>query len=144
MKGNPGTAINVSIDAGTAETWKKIKGVDNFEEVCMNLADYYKASCRPGQVTLKYIILPGINDSEEDYESLMDIMGVLETPHLTLARDGNKKYGAKEKEEKQLLDAAVRLAVHCKKKGIAVDMFTYQPWERQEIISRVEQMVPSR
>ena len=61
--------MNVSIDAGTRETFHKIKGVDGFERVCENLQEYHKAGC----VTLKYIFLPGINDKKEDIDGFVDL-----------------------------------------------------------------------
>jgi len=58
-----------SIDAGTRETFKKVKGVDLFDKVCENLIQYAK----DGFVELKYIILPGLNDNERDINGLIDI-----------------------------------------------------------------------
>ena len=134
LKRNEGSAINLSIDAGTPETWREVKGVDNFEEVCMNLADYFKASSRPGQISLKYIILPGINDSEKDYAGLMEIMDVLKVPHLTLSWDIHIKYGSNRKQHTALLSAAARLARHCRQNGITIDMFAFAESERAEIM----------
>ena len=74
---NPYSSINFSIDAGTPQTWFKIKGVDNFELVTDNLVNYYSASIRPDQITLKYIVLPGINDTLRDYQSLIEMMKIL-------------------------------------------------------------------
>lgn len=131
---NPNSAINLSIDAGTPETWKKIKGVDNFDKVTENLARYYAQSARPGQITLKYIVLPGINDVYEDYQSLMEIMKVLEVKHLTLSRDGEKKYNMSREERIDLLGAAAYLLAICHKNGISNDMFSYSQEEQQEAI----------
>ena len=140
LAANPNSAINVSIDAGTPETWAAVKGVDNFEDVCMNLAEYRKNALQPRQISLKYIVLPGINDSEQDYRSLMDIMDVLETPHLTISRDIREKYTGNNKGHAKLINAASRLAAHCRQKGITVDMFTYQPQEREAILTKAAQL----
>jgi molybdenum cofactor biosynthesis enzyme MoaA len=59
--------INTSVDAGTRETFAKIKGVDRFEQVCGNIRRYAKA----GMVELKYIFLPGINDNEADVDGFI-------------------------------------------------------------------------
>jgi hypothetical protein len=53
----------VSLDSGTRETFKKIKGVDLFEKVCENLKRYKTAAV--GFVMPKYIVIPGINDNEK-------------------------------------------------------------------------------
>lgn len=131
---NPKSAINLSIDAGTPDTWKKIKGVDNFDKVTENLARYYAQSARPGQITLKYIVLPGINDIYEDYQSLMEIMKVLEVKHLTLSQDSRKKYSMNRKERTELLGAAAYLLAMCHKNGISNDMFSYSQEEQKEAV----------
>lgn len=87
---NPRSTINLSIDSGTPETWRKIKGLDNFDKVIENLSKYYVASTRPGQITLKYIVMPGINDNYEDFTSVIEIMKVLKVNRLIIARDGRK------------------------------------------------------
>lgn len=131
---NPNSSINLSIDAGTPETWKKVKGVDNFEKVTENLARYYARSARPGQITLKYIVLPDINDIYEDYQSLIEIMKALEIKHLTLSRDDRKKYSMTREERTKLTGAAAYLAAMCHKNGISNRMFTYSREEQEEVI----------
>ena len=80
-------SINLSIDAGTSKTWNKVKGVNNFDNVLKNLEKYSACSIRPEQVTLKYIILPGINDNLEDYQGIIDIMKQLKIKKLIISRD---------------------------------------------------------
>ena len=64
----------LSIDCGTPETWRKIKGFNNFDKAIENLEKYREYTTRPNQIRFKYIILPGINDSADDYEGLIEIM----------------------------------------------------------------------
>jgi len=52
----------VSIDAGTPETYHKIKGVDGFKQVCANIRKY----AEHGTVILKYILFEGINVNDAD------------------------------------------------------------------------------
>lgn len=60
-----GTAnLCVSVDAGTRETFKKVRGADLFEKQRENLKKY--SSIAPGAVDLKYIFIPGYNDNPED------------------------------------------------------------------------------
>ena len=128
---NPNSFINLSIDAGTPETWEKVKGVDNFDKVTENLAKYYARSARPDQITLKYIVLPGINDVYEDYQSLMEIMKVLEVKHLSISRDTPKKYSIDQQERAKLTGAAAYLLAMCHKNGISYDMLTYTQEEQK-------------
>lgn len=122
---NPNSAINLSIDSGTRETWKKVKGHDNFDRVLENLVKYRAASARPGQITLKYIIMPDINDIYEDYLSLMEIMKGLDVKHLTLSQDGRDKYRLSEEDQMKRTGAAAYLLAMCHKNGITNDMFAY-------------------
>lgn len=61
--------ILCSIDSGTRDTFKKIKGVDGFERVVTNLQEY----ARHGAVYLKYILISGVNDSEADLEGFFKL-----------------------------------------------------------------------
>jgi wyosine [tRNA(Phe)-imidazoG37] synthetase (radical SAM superfamily) len=84
---NPRSSINLSIDSGTSETWFKVKGVDNFDKSMDNLAKYSASSVRPGQITLKYIILSGSNDNLEDHRGVIEIMQRLKIEKLIISRD---------------------------------------------------------
>lgn len=54
--------IRKSFDAGTAETYKKIKGVDCFSKVIDNVKHYQQAPYL--ELNPKYLFVPGINDDE--------------------------------------------------------------------------------
>ena len=59
-----------SIDAGTRETFKKIKKNDKFDSVVENMRKY------PLDKTifyLKYLFLPGYNDNEKDVDGFYEI-----------------------------------------------------------------------
>jgi pyruvate-formate lyase-activating enzyme len=61
----------VSIDAGTPETYHRIKSVDCFEKVVGNLTKYAETK---GQIELKYIIVDGVNDNEKDVDGFADLV----------------------------------------------------------------------
>ena len=112
LAANPRSSINFSIDSGTAETWLEIKGSDNFEAVVGNLKKYSASCVHPAQMTLKYIIFPGINDSMKDYLALAEIMMGLGVRHLTIAcdlRPGSNKYSCGKEKREPLICAAGRL-----------------------------------
>lgn len=140
---NPNSAINLSIDAGTPETWKRIKGRDNFETVMENLARYRAESAQAGQITMKYIVLPDINDIYEDYVSLIEIMKALDVKHLTLSRDIRKKYKMTREDRVKLTGAAAYLLALCHKNGISNDMFTYTKQEQQEAVQLASEILRS-
>lgn len=61
--------IYCSVDAGTVETFRKVKGVDGFDRVCENLREYAKH----GPVILKYILLDGINHTDQDLKGFFKL-----------------------------------------------------------------------
>ena len=61
--------ILCSVDAGTRETFHKVKGVDGFERVSENLKEYAKH----GSVALKYILLEGVHDTAADLEGFFKL-----------------------------------------------------------------------
>ncbi len=115
---NPQSSINLSIDSGTPETWAKVKGVDNFETTIENLTKYYMASISSGQITIKYIVFPDINDNYADFVSLMEILKVLEVKELSISRDGRVKYNADKEYRIKLLGGVAYLSALCLKNGI--------------------------
>ena len=65
-----GSFINCSVDAGTRETYKKVKGLDGFERVREHI---YKYSVeRGGRVQLKYIVL-NENCDKENLDGFVDL-----------------------------------------------------------------------
>jgi pyruvate-formate lyase-activating enzyme len=79
------SSIIVSLDSGTRETFAKIRGVDRFEKVCRNLKRYKEN----GKVVLKYILLPGFNDTESDYEGIARLLNDLGLQDLVITCDFN-------------------------------------------------------
>jgi pyruvate-formate lyase-activating enzyme len=62
----------VSIDAGTRETFKKVRGVNLFDKVIHNLERYRDET--GGKATLQYIIIDGINDGDEDINGFVELV----------------------------------------------------------------------
>ncbi len=67
--------IVVSMDSGTRETYKKIKKVDKFNDVCKNIKKYVQKATkyRADQFEVKFIIVPGINDTIDEVKSWYDL-----------------------------------------------------------------------
>jgi len=138
---NPASAINLSIEAGTPATWKRVKGADNFETVTTNLVNYFRKSAHPGQITLKYIVMPDVNDFLEDFTSVVEIMKLLEVKHLTLSRDVHKKYSMTAEDTRKLTGAAAYLLALCHKNGISNDMFTYTAAEQEQTVKLANEIL---
>jgi molybdenum cofactor biosynthesis enzyme MoaA len=60
----------VSIDAGTRETFKAVKGNDRFDIVCENLKKY---PVHRTNLQLKYVFIEGMNDNETDVDGFYEI-----------------------------------------------------------------------
>lgn len=69
-------SVVISPDAGTKETYEKIKNVTCFEKVCENLQKYSSCLNKDNKNLLKtkYIIVPGYNDSLEEIDSWLKIV----------------------------------------------------------------------
>ena len=144
LNSNPKSFINLSIDSGTPETWYKIKRVDNFYDVTDNLVSYYMNCTRTGQITLKYIILPGVNDNMRDYESLVEIMNILEVQNLTLSREMSSKYNSTQQQRTNLVIATAYLAAVLMKNGKTFDFHHgYTEQERDIILTKCENLTIS-
>ena len=63
----------ITPDCGDRELYKRIKGVDKFDEVWSNIQKYAAAQNENrNQVRTKYIILPTINDNEEEIKKFFN------------------------------------------------------------------------
>lgn len=59
--------VLVSVDAGSKEVHRKVKQVDSYDNVWKHLKEYAKSKPKEADyVKTKYIIVPGLNDSEEE------------------------------------------------------------------------------
>ena len=103
--------LNCSLDAGTPETFAKIKGVDCFWDVVDNLRKY-SASSRD-RMRLKYIILPGINDNDADMDGFISIaLEIVNENFVFYAHNFNTQITEQE------VEATVKFINKCKNAGI--------------------------
>ncbi len=150
---NPMASINISIDSGTAETWHKVKGVNNFNRVIENLMMYRKFANHAEQITIKYIILPGINDSDNDFISCVQILKNLGVSALKLSRDArivqamDRKTSSDKVEmlDETIVNSGSRLANYCLTNGIK-PLFTvgeagYTPKETEKILQLADKIL---
>jgi len=77
------SVINCSIDAGTRETYAKIKGADFFERVCENLKRYSQLA----RIELKYIFIVGENDDDKDVEGFIRLASEIRPKIVILAKE---------------------------------------------------------
>lgn len=133
---NPQAKLELSIDSGTAKSWLKIKQKDNFTDVIANLKKYYAHTTQQNQIILKYIFLPGLNDTPEDYEGIIRIMGEIGVTTLTISRE-RRSYELTDDERSQLIDGVIELATLLNNSGFDYSLHSYSPTERRFINSAV-------
>lgn len=85
---NNKASILVSIDAGTRETYKKIKQRDLFDKVINNIRTY--ATRNSSAVHLKYIITPGYNDNDNDVDNFFQLCRKNDIKNISIAFDFNQ------------------------------------------------------
>ena len=83
-KGN--TNIIISLDCGSKEMFKRIKRIDAFDSVIQNIYKYSEAKAH--KVTLKYILIPGVNDSLEEFKKFIEIVKTAKVSTVRLDIEG--------------------------------------------------------
>jgi pyruvate-formate lyase-activating enzyme len=119
-----GSALNVSLDAGTDETYRKIKGVDALPRVMANIKRYAETK---GRIVLKYIFLPGINDNFSDVNGFINFAKNLKVSSIYLSQDLKDIAKIRESTEptkgnisEQEFAMYAYFAARCKEAGLAV------------------------
>lgn len=120
--------LQCDLDAGTPETYIKVKGFNKFDTVRENLKKYSKF----GIVKLKYVVLPGWNDSQADFEGTVALLKDLKINELMLSPEFNVSRESNREKIREVLFAAARLLVLLEQNGIQgifVDTF----WKREHV-----------
>ena len=102
--------VQASIDAGTRETYHKVKGLDAFDKVRENLQKYGLRNL--DSFILKYIFLEGLNDNKADVDGFIDFCKDVGCNKITISSDLFKPFTP---EMKKLI---VRMLKRAKKNGI--------------------------
>lgn len=71
--------INTSLDAGTPETYKKIKGDDSFNKIIESLKNYqkYLISSKYG-ICIHYVLFKDLNDNKKELNNFIQLMKELD------------------------------------------------------------------
>jgi len=66
----------ISIDAGTPDTFARVKGVSRLDKVIANIRNYLNIASvtkMSNKIAIKYLVLEGVNDSEDDLDGFVAI-----------------------------------------------------------------------
>jgi pyruvate-formate lyase-activating enzyme len=110
-------SLLISIDAGTRETFARVKGVDCFDKVKDNIRKYAETG---GKINVKYIILEGINDNDNDVKGFVKFA---EEIKADIAVSRNKKASDKDMTANEY-NALKMLAALCREQGIVYTVST--------------------
>lgn len=141
---NTNACINISLDAGTDETWHKIKGVNNFQHVLANLKKYRNVAHNPEQISLKYIIFPNINDSDEEFLSFIAIEKSLNLSSFNISRDNRvfREKAPKDIDDSKLIESAARFtAIHFGLSGIVPSFSNFTEDEQRNILALAQKIL---
>jgi len=86
--------IITSIDAGTRETFKRIKILDKFDIVVENLRQY-RAKCKNIEMYTKFVLMEKINDSKEELNNFLKLSQLVDADKVQLDFDYNKFMNSK-------------------------------------------------
>ena len=106
-------SLCVSIDAGSKQTHEKVKGVKSFDTVWKHIKKYAKVKnpLMKNRIELKYIIIPDVNDTEEEIELWINRAIKAGVNNLVINADNNIFIKQHNEEEKQrMLNRVVELS----------------------------------
>ncbi len=84
LKENKGSVV-ISIDSGCSSTYKRIKQVNAFDNVLDTITKYSQsAKENPENIIIKYIIIPGYNDSIDEIDKFFLLMKKLNIKKVAL------------------------------------------------------------
>lgn len=120
--------LQCDVDSGTPETYIKIKGFNAFDTVCKHLKQY----ARHGTVKLKYVILPGWNDSQADYEGSIRLLKELGGDELVLSLEFGVSRDGDRMRIREALYAAARFMALLEESGIRA-VFPDWAWKSEHL-----------
>jgi wyosine [tRNA(Phe)-imidazoG37] synthetase (radical SAM superfamily) len=128
-----GSEINVSLDAGTSQTYKAIKQVDAFDRVCSTLQKY----CEKGaNISLKYIRLKD-NLSDSDLEGFFEFAKRVNAKNVTLS--GNS-LDDNDNPLAEFTEFDVKFVSSAVKNGIPYGFAVFTDAHKQQVLDRVKQL----
>jgi pyruvate-formate lyase-activating enzyme len=108
--------VSISLDGGTANTFAKIKGVDCFEKVKKNVEKY---AATGGDISLKYLLIEGVNDNKADIDGFMAIAARINA-HVVISRNSKMAFTKMSEKEYSMV---LQLVQQCKDKNLKYAIF---------------------
>lgn len=119
------TYIIVSLDAGSRETFKRIKRIDAFDKVVDNLLHYSRTEKAREKISFKYIIIPGFNDNINEFKKFLDIAKKCGITYLNLDIDARYTRLLEYKINKHFVILAYRMKKIAENEGFTVQIYSF-------------------
>lgn len=117
--------MQVSLDSGTPETFRRMKGLDRFEAVVENLRLYARSNAN--NLLLKYIVASG-NAETRDLLGFLDVVVSLGVPRIVISPEASEIRLGRIPEPS--LDGAARLWREAEARGLSVTILEQMYGER--------------
>lgn len=124
----------ISLDAGTAETFHKIKRVPYFDTVVANIRRYVKSSTFSQEaIALKYILMYNVNDNTEEIEKWLLLAKDLNLKKVELSVDYS--YHLRLKSE-PIPKHYYEMSQYIQNKALELDLQLFSSIQTQEILAK--------
>ena len=118
-------AIVVSLDAGSRKTYKKIKNVDAFDIVVNNLRKYSSDLTEPEAISLKYIIIPTINDNYTEFSKFLSFAKKLNIKKVIIDVDARYSRLLNYNIDPYLINFVERIKNESLKRGFITETYSF-------------------
>jgi len=116
---NKESYVAVDMDAGTPETYLKVKGVNKFYKVIENLKKYVTH----GKVEVKYIIIPDMNDDEVNLCGTVNVAKELKLKSMVISPEFQLINSKDQFAKRKMLYSAAKLMNILTENDIRTDFF---------------------
>lgn len=121
--------ICISLDCGSKESYKRIKGVDKYNEVLSTIKQYVKdTKDKSNRIKLKYIIFPNINDNKAEIDKFFNVckeLGITTVSRAVNHHDSKMDTTTNKVIESSVIKAYSYFAAQAKNKGFTL---IAEPW----------------
>lgn len=130
--------IIVSLDCGSKKTYKTIKRVDAFDKVIKNL-HLYSEKLTQKKISLKYIILPGINDNIGEFKKFLKIAKEINA-YTIVDIDARYLRSVDNKINPLYLELAKKMKQISEKMGLECELYSFLKQAMNQDIAKIIKM----
>lgn len=117
-------SIVISPDAGSSETYQKIKRVDCFEKVWSNIKSYISSAKDKKQVEIKYIVIPEINDTKEEIDKWFNLLTESGVTSIACDAEQNWFYNCRGEYSDKMYDLIYYINNQAEKLSLDIEFYT--------------------